>query len=68
MLEGRSDNRVACLEGPLEVSLARRLDVRTVGFRCLEFRLDCFEITVSPPNSHLLCNFLRATRRKFSIA
>jgi hypothetical protein len=49
MLEGRSDNRVARLEAPLEVSLAVRLDV-PVDFRYLDFRLDRFEITVSPPH------------------
>jgi hypothetical protein len=49
MLEGRSANRVARLEAPLELSLARRLSVRAVDFRYLDFGLDRFEITVSPP-------------------
>ena len=50
MLEGRSANRVARLEAPLELSLARRLSVRAVDFRYLDFGLDRFEITVSPPS------------------
>jgi hypothetical protein len=49
MLEGRFDNRVARFKAPLGVSLVGRLEVPTVGFRYLEFRLDRFEITVSPP-------------------
>jgi hypothetical protein len=49
MLEGRSASRVARLEDPLEASLAARLDVLTVDFPSLDFRLDRFVITVSPP-------------------
>jgi hypothetical protein len=49
MLEGRSDSRVVRLIALLETSLAGRLDVPTVDFRYLDFRLDGFEITVSPP-------------------
>jgi hypothetical protein len=37
------------LEDPLEASLAARLDVPTVDFPSLDFRLDRFVITVSPP-------------------
>jgi hypothetical protein len=49
MLDGRSAGRVGRLEGPLEVSLPARLDVLTVDFPSLDFRLDRFVITVSPP-------------------
>jgi hypothetical protein len=51
MLELRSDNRVARLEAPLEVSLAGRLEVPPEDFQYLVFRFDRFEIIVGPPHA-----------------
>jgi hypothetical protein len=61
MHAGRSDNRVSRLDAALDVALAGRLDVRAVDFRTLDFRLDRFEITVSPPHPQKLCNKLASS-------
>ena len=50
MLAGRSDNRVARLEAALDFALAGRLVARAADLRTLDFRVDRFEITVSPPH------------------
>jgi soluble lytic murein transglycosylase len=62
MLAGRFDKRVARLEAPLDVALAGGLDTRAVDFRTLDFRLDRFEITVSPPHPQVLCKKLASSR------
>jgi hypothetical protein len=58
MLAGRSANRVFRLEAALDVAMAGRLGPRAVDFRTLEFRLDRFEITVSPPHLRVFCKKL----------
>jgi hypothetical protein len=62
MLEGRSAGRAARLEVRLEVTFAARLDVLLADFPCVDFCLNGFVATGSPPTKLRVANANRQSR------